>query len=91
MDNKQRTSQKQEEKKMKDFSSGVKAYITGECVVKINFPVDWKDNADVCCYQCKMFSRNTGMCQLTKEISEYPTKYIGSHCPLNFDGEIKEK
>lgn len=30
------------------------------------------------------------MCQLTKEISEYPTKYIGSHCPLNFDGEIKE-
>ena len=26
----------------------------------------------------------------TKEISEYPTKYIGSHCPLNFDGEIKE-
>lgn len=76
--------------KMANFDSGVKAYITGECIVKINFPVDWKDNADVCCYQCKMFSRNTGMCQLTKEISEYPTKYKGSHCPLNFDGEIKE-
>ena len=75
---------------MPDFDSGVKAYITGEYTVKISFPVDFKDNADVNCYQCKMFSRNTGMCQLTKEISEYPTKYIGSHCPLNFDGEIKE-
>ncbi len=75
--------------KLSNFDSGVKSYITGECVVKIHFPVDFKDNADVCCYQCKMFSRNTGLCQLTKEISEYPTKYIGSNCPLNFDGEIK--
>ena len=75
---------------MADFSSGVKAYVTGKCEIQIHFPVDFKDNSDVCCYQCKLFSRNTGMCQLTKEISEYPTKYIGSHCPLNFDGEIKE-
>lgn len=72
-----------------DFSSGVKAYITGKYEIQIHFPVDFKDNADVCCYQCKMFSRNNGICQLTKEISEYPTKYIGSQCPLNFDGEIK--
>ena len=76
---------------MKDFSVGVKGYITGECTVKVNFPVDWKDNADVNCYQCKFFSRASGICYLTKEISEYPTKYIGSHCPLSFDGEIKEK
>lgn len=75
---------------MLNFERGVKAYITGECVIKIHFPVDFKDNADICCYQCNMFSRNNGICQLTKEISEYPTKYIGSHCPLNFDGEIKE-
>ena len=75
---------------MAEFSSGVKAYITGECVVKIHFPVDFKDNADVNCYQCKMFSRNNGICQLTKEVSEYPTKYRGSRCPLVFDGEIKE-
>lgn len=73
---------------MADFSSGVKAYITGECVVKIHFPVDFKDNADVCCYQCKFFSRNNGICQLTKEVSEYPTKYISSTCPLEFSGEI---
>ena len=72
------------------FETGVKAYITGEYTVKVRFPVDFKDNADVSCYQCKFFSRNTGMCQLTKEISEYPTKYIGTNCPLTFDGEIKE-
>ena len=72
------------------FESGVKAYITGKCEIQIHFPVDWKDNAEVNCYQCKMFSRNNGICQLTKEISEYPTKCIGSNCPLVFDGEIKE-
>ena len=71
------------------FNSGVKAYITGECVVKIHFPVDFNGNEDVSCFQCKMFSRNTGICQLTKEISEYPAKFIGSKCPLDFDGEIK--
>lgn len=74
---------------MVDFSSGVKSYITGKCTVEVNFPVDFKDLPDVSCYQCRFFSRHTGMCQLTKEISEYPTKYIGSHCPLSFDGEIK--
>ena len=74
---------------MLDFSSGVKAYITGKCEIQIHFPVDFKDNTEVNCYQCKMFSRNNGICQLTKEISEYPSKYIGSHCPLSFDGEIK--
>ena len=73
---------------MVDFESGVKAYIKGECKVTIFFPVNWKDNADVNCFQCKMFSRNTGICQLTKEISEYPTIHRGSHCPLEFDGEI---
>ena len=70
------------------FESGVKAYITGECVIKIHFPVDFKDNAEINCYQCKMFSRNNGICRLTKEISEYPTKYISSTCPLEFSGEI---
>ena len=75
---------------MANFDTGVKAYIYGEFTIKVSFPIDWKDNAEVNCYQCKMFSRNTGVCQLTKEISEYPTKYIGSHCPLKFDGVIKE-
>jgi hypothetical protein len=75
---------------MADFSSGVKSYIYGECTIKVHFPIDWHDNADISCYQCKMFSRNTGVCQLTKEVSEYPTKHRGSECPLVFDGEIIE-
>ncbi|MBQ8552530.1 MAG: hypothetical protein IJ428_06945 [Clostridia bacterium] len=75
---------------MANFDSGVKAYITGECTVKVHFPIDYRGNAEVNCYQCKLFSRNTGVCQLTKEVSEYPTKYIGSNCPLIFSGEIND-
>lgn len=75
---------------MSDFSSGVKAYITGETTVKVHFPIDYKDNADVSCYQCKYFSRASGICYLTKEISEYPQRYISSKCPLTFSGEVKE-
>ena len=72
---------------MPSFDSGVKAYITGECVVKIHFPVDWKGNAEMNCYQCKMFSRNNGICQLTKEISEYPLilQMKGSNTRTFFD------
>lgn len=75
---------------MANFDSGVKSFIIGECTVQVHFPIDWKDNADVSCYQCKFFSRNNGICQITKEISEYPTKYIGSKCPLTFNGEVME-
>lgn len=68
---------------MPNFESGVKKYIFATTTVTVGFPVDFRDNADINCYQCKFFSRNTGVCQLTKEISEYPQKYVGSHCPLN--------
>lgn len=76
---------------MANFDSGVKSYIIGQCNVKAHFPIDWKNNADVNCYQCKYFSRASGICYLTKEVSEYPEKYIASTCPLSFDGEVKEK
>ena len=75
---------------MANFDDGIKAFIIGECTIKVHFPIDWKDNIDVSCYQCRFFSRNNGICQITKEISEYPTRYIGSKCPLNFSGEILE-
>ena len=74
---------------MANFDDGVKGYIEGIYSGSVFFPVDWRENMAVNCYQCKFFSRNSGICQLTKEISEYPSKYIGSHCPLEFDGEIK--
>ncbi len=75
---------------MANYDSGVSGYIWGECIVKVHFPIDQKGNADINCYQCKFFSRNNGICQLTKEISEFPQKYISSKCPLDFSGEIKE-
>ena len=74
---------------MANFDTGVQGYIMGECVVNVHFPVDWQGRADVNCYQCNMFNRNNGICHITKEISEYPTKFRGSRCPLEFDGEIK--
>ena len=75
---------------MANFDDGVKRYIKGTYSGSVFFPVDWRENIDVNCYQCKMFSRSAGVCRLTNEISEYPTKYRGSRCPLTFDGEIKE-
>ena len=67
---------------MPNFENGVKQYIKASATVEVAFPVDFKGNADISCYQCKFFSRNGGICYLTKEISEYPSKYVGSHCPL---------
>lgn len=71
-----------------NFDDGIRGYIVGECTVQVHFPVNWNECADVTCQMCKFFSRASGICYLTKEISEYPTRYIGSHCPLNFTGEI---
>lgn len=67
---------------MSRFENGVKRYVTGYTVVEVHFPVDWRDNPDISCFQCKFFSRNSGTCQLTKEISEYPQRYVASTCPL---------
>lgn len=67
---------------MADFESGVKEYVKAYAVLTVFFPVDFKGNADISCYQCKFFSRNNGICQLTKEVSAYPQKYVGDNCPL---------
>lgn len=73
---------------MADFSSGVKSFITGECTIKVKFPVDWKDRADVNCMQCPYLSSNERMCQLNKQPVQYPKQYIGYDCPLQFkEGE----
>lgn len=69
------------------FESGVKRYIKAKAIVEVNFPVDFKDIADISCYQCRFFSRNNGICQLTKEITAYPQKYVGQCCPLEMEEE----
>lgn len=67
---------------MANFESGVKRFIKAAAMVEVYFPVDFKDNAEITCMQCQFFSRNTGMCQLTKDIVAYPNKYVGQNCPL---------
>lgn len=64
------------------FESGVKEYIKSYAVVEVGFPVDFKGSVDKSCYQCKFFSRNNGVCQLTKEVTAYPKTNVGDACPL---------
>lgn len=67
---------------MANFDSGVSGYIKTKAVVTVNFPVDFKGCASICCMQCQFYSRNSGICQLTKSIPAYPQKYVGQDCPL---------
>ena len=67
---------------MSDFSSGVKRYIKARAVVEVNFPVDWRDNAEIACKHCNFFVRATQRCGLTQQIVNYPERYIGVCCPL---------
>ena len=68
---------------MSAFESGVSRYLTGSATVVAHFPVDSRGKADVCCDQCRfLFGRR---CSLTGEVSNYPGKYIGEFCPLDFE------
>lgn len=69
------------------FESGVEKYITGYAVVEVSFPVGFNGVSDISCRQCGFFARSTGQCQLTKEITAYPDRYVGAKCPL----ELKEE
>lgn len=72
---------------MADFSSGVSGYIKGAATVTVNFPIDMRGHADVCCGQCPYHSRYDRVCRLNGEIVAYPEKYIGQRCPLTFEDE----
>lgn len=65
-----------------NFESGVKKYIKGTATIVNYFPVDFNDRADISCLQCKFFSRNNRLCQISKEITAYPNKFVGQNCPL---------
>lgn len=69
---------------MPNFDSGVKSYIVGQATIHVSFPVSWRDEADVRCEMCQYYSRQARSCRLNGKIVEYPDKYIGSHCPLEF-------
>lgn len=76
---------------MSEFSRGVKEYIHARAMVEVNFPVDFRDHAEVNCHQCKYYRRSYKKCGLNGEICEYPDKYIGSRCPLTFYSDDKEE
>jgi hypothetical protein len=67
---------------MSDFSTGVKRFIKARAVVEVNFPVDWRDNAEIACKHCNFFVRATQRCGLTQTIVNFPERYVGSECPL---------
>ena len=67
---------------MADFTDGVKRYIKAQGIITNYFPVDFKDNEDISCYQCGFFSRNQGICLVTKEVTPYPQKFVGRMCPF---------
>ena len=75
---------------MANFDSGVKRFIKAKVTIEVGFPVDWRDNPDVSCKQCNFYIRATQRCALNQSIVEYPEKYIGSHCPLEFISEEEE-
>ncbi len=70
---------------MADFESGVKSFIKGEAKVVVNFPVDFKDKADISCIQCPYLSSNERMCQLNKQPVQYPKRFVGYYCPLKIE------
>ena len=67
---------------MPDFESGVVSYIHATATVDVYFPVDAKGNADVSCYQCNYFRRQSSTCGLNDKPCAYPSKYVGEWCPL---------
>lgn len=66
------------------FDSGVSSYVVGQCTVSVNFPVDNRGVAHVMCEMCEFFSHTSSRCRLNGKICEFPKKYIGSFCPLEF-------
>lgn len=74
---------------MSGFDSGIKGYVVGKTEIVVYFPVDWRGEAHISCYQCNYFSRSTGRCHLTQEISEFPEKFVGGKCPLKTEEDGK--
>lgn len=72
---------------MPTFETGVKSYIVGTATIEVFFPVNWRGEPDVRCELCKFYSRSGHACRINNQVVEYPEKYIGSQCPLNFGEE----
>lgn len=76
---------------MADYSSGVSGYIKGRTIIEVNFPVDTKGKASVCCAQCPYYGRYDRVCRLNGELTAFPDAYIGQRCPLTFENEEEQE
>lgn len=70
---------------MANFDSGVKRYIKATATVEVGFPVDYRDHADISCFQCQFFRRTYQTCGLNGQVCAYPNKYVGEWCPLEIE------
>ena len=73
---------------MANFDSGVSGYVSVTVPITVHFPIDSKGNADICCMRCPYLSSNERVCQLNKQLTAYPHKYVGDNCP--FRNQIEE-
>ena len=64
------------------FDSGVRGYVIGEARIMNFFPIDEKGVAHINCQQCEFFNRHSGICNLNKQVVEFPQKYVGKDCPF---------
>lgn len=67
------------------LDSGVSGYIVEHATVTVQFPIDFRGNATICCDACDFYSRSSKRCKLTGKLSEYPERYVGSQCPLEYE------
>ena len=67
---------------MANFESGVSRYIKGRATVEVNFPVDWRGNAEIACKHCDYFHSTSRKCGLNHHVVNFPEKYVGEYCPL---------
>ena len=76
---------------MSNFDSGVKGYVTGQYLVKVHFPIDFKGNVEIFCKHCPYLSSNERICQLNKKPVAFPHRCVGDFCPLKpLESEEKE-
>lgn len=77
---------------MADFTDGVKEYVEATALVPVKnyFPVDFRGNPDMSCYQCNYFNRNNGKCIITNDVTSYPQKFVGRTCPFREQEEEDE-
>lgn len=65
-----------------NVETGVSGFVHAQGVVDVFFPIDNKGNAMVNCFHCRFLASNERICQLTKEPTPFPSKYISPKCPL---------